>query len=255
MAAWALGRNAALWCRVRACQINGIDETDKSYGGIVGRRSCCTIEVMRFRITYDGELKSGNNSSRSKEKWVIRRAIHPQLAELWAVHPVIKRAKRSAIVPKEGGYFWIENLNLEDAPPRPFEPSNSLDLLAPLSVDGCNFARLIRSSVGLACSLDIVFMRKGDVGSLITRDGDIDNRIKTLFDGLRVPKKDELIERPSEDPFYCLLEEDSLITDFAVHSDRLLSRPGASDCEVRLVIEVVVKVTKAGMFNMPFWAG
>jgi hypothetical protein len=42
---------------------------------------------MRFRLTYDGSLKSGGNSTRSKEKWDIRTAIEPQLAELWDVTP------------------------------------------------------------------------------------------------------------------------------------------------------------------------
>ena len=98
-------------------------------------------------------------------------------------------------------------------------------------------------------------MRKGEIGSLVSQDGDIDNRIKTLFDGLRMPSSDEMrSESLDDDPFYCLLENDSLITDFAVHTDRLLTKPEGSVNEVSLVIEVSVKIMRAGMFNMPFFS-
>ena len=114
---------------------------------------------------------------------------------------------------------------------------------------------LIRDSVGLACSLDIVFMRKGAIGSLVSQDGDLDNRIKTLFDGLRMPKPNEMKNHhPGEEPFYCLLQDDALITGFKVDTDRLLTKPGGNIHEVRLVIDVSVKVMHAGTFNMPFFA-
>ncbi|MDD1413938.1 hypothetical protein MEN41_04490 [Dolichospermum sp. ST_con] len=51
-------------------------------------------------------------------------------------------------------------------------------------------------------------------------------RLKTLFDGLRCPSnKDEIKEiepKPNEKPFYCLLEDDKLITKVSVTTKRLL---------------------------------
>ena len=55
----------------------------------------------------------------------------------------------------------------------------------------------------------------------------MDNRIKTLFDALTVPNHNAnagLNGEPEADetPFYCLLEDDKLITEITITSDRLL---------------------------------
>lgn len=61
------------------------------------------------------------------------------------------------------------------------------------------------------------------------RLGDIDNRLKTLFDALRLPNQtNELVgydnPAPDENPFFCLLEDDSLITHVSVELSPSLSR-------------------------------
>ncbi len=74
----------------------------------------------------------------------------------------------------------------------------------------------------------------------MTQGGDLDNRIKTLFDGLRVPKQGELpggISKSTE-PVWCLLEDDALVTEFSVQTDRLLAAKNKDD--VVLVITVTV---------------
>ncbi len=55
-----------------------------------------------------------------------------------------------------------------------------------------------------------------------------------------------------EDPIYCALESDALITGVTIMTDRLLSRPNSSKKEVRLVIEVDVGVIHAKFYNMSF---
>ena len=87
-------------------------------------------------------------------------------------------------------------------------------------------------------------MRTDKPGSLIkSGSGDIDNRLKTLFDALRMPKsKDELgryagVPGLDEDPFYCLLEDDKFITRLVVETDMLL-RPAASSNDTHLIITV-----------------
>jgi len=57
-------------------------------------------------------------------------------------------------------------------------------------------------------------LRQQAKGQLI---GDIDNRLKTLFDALRVPSLAEVqtlgaTTAIDEDPLYCLFQDDSLIT-------------------------------------------
>jgi hypothetical protein len=76
--------------------------------------------------------------------------------------------------------------------------------------------------------------------------GDIDNRIKVLFDGLRMPEHTpELGGVPlevDENPFFCLLEDDSLITSVTVTTDRLLLEKNAEEKpnDVHLIIHVTV---------------
>src|SRR4051812_42107218 len=51
----------------------------------------CPITIMKFTLTYEGELNAASaRKTRLAEKWDIRRRLHPQLAELWQVNPVLK---------------------------------------------------------------------------------------------------------------------------------------------------------------------
>jgi hypothetical protein len=79
-------------------------------------------------------------------------------------------------------------------------------------VGNYQFVPLVREQLSLLCSLDILFLRPDVPGKAIQSSGDIDNRLKTLFDALRMPQNDtELGPYASpgegEEPFYCLLEE------------------------------------------------
>jgi hypothetical protein len=50
-----------------------------------------------------------------------------------------------------------------------------------------NVVPLVTARLNLMCHLDIVFLRPGQPGSVITQGGDIRNRVKTLFDALQAP--------------------------------------------------------------------
>jgi len=93
---------------------------------------------------------------------------------------------------------------------------------------------------------------------LIHSGGDIDNRLKVLFDGLRVPENSSevagAVKSPDEDPyFFCLLEDDALITDVAVTTDTLLTPcPIGQENDVHLVIKVKVRPTGFSWENLEF---
>jgi hypothetical protein len=94
--------------------------------------------------------------------------------------------------------------------------------------------------------LDILFLRRDPPGSPIITGGDIDNRLKVLLDGLKMPKDCSQLPanwRPGLDqnPLYCLMEDDNLITEIKVTSDRLLI-PATED-EHRNSVELVIHVT------------
>jgi hypothetical protein len=87
---------------------------------------------------------------------------------------------------------------------------------------------------------------------LIGEGGDLDNRLKVLFDGLRMPTRGEMAgaeDLPGE-PLYCLLEEDGLISALSVRTDRLLQ--GAGRTEVDLTIEVTVRAVRTALYNLVF---
>jgi hypothetical protein len=94
--------------------------------------------------------------------------------------------------------------------------------------------------------VNILFLRRDNPGGLIRTGGEIDNRIKVLFDALRIiENKDQLagaVPDSGENPFFCLLEDDSLITEVNVTTDRLLSPQEGTEAmhDVQLIIYVTV---------------
>jgi hypothetical protein len=82
--------------------------------------------------------------------------------------------------------------------------------------------------------------------------GDIDNRLKTLFDALRVPGVPQEIAsntRPSSanEPHFTLLADDALIARINVETDRLLAAPDSS--QVRLIIRVNIGASRVILSN------
>ena len=79
--------------------------------------------------------------------------------------------------------------------------------------------------------------------------GDLDNRLKTLFDSLRYPEQpnelppDAYPADNEKNPFYVLLENDRSITAFNVKSERLLIPRAENEPEeyVELYIDIKVK--------------
>ncbi len=124
---------------------------------------------------------------------------------------------------------------------------------------GFKFVPLVNNRLKLSCGLDILFLRRDMPGiPLIHSGGDIDNRLKVLFDALRVPANcDEVagaVRDTDEDPyFFCLLEDDALITEVSVTTDTLLTPYVAGqENDVHLVIKVKVKPTEFSFENLEF---
>jgi hypothetical protein len=188
---------------------------------------------MEFRLIYRGALPAqgaGTGGSRIKEKHAIRRQFHSQLRELWHGHPILSdyvQETTNAATGKKVAYLD--------------------QIAAKYEKFGYRFLPLVSKKRGIACSLDILFLRRDSPGNLVASGGDIDNRIKVLFDGLRVPGYAEEVPSPpqeGEDPFFTLLEDDDLITDVRITTDRLLT-PLESDeriHDVHLVLHAKTKV-------------
>lgn len=211
---------------------------------------------MKFTLTYDGPLPSANGDKRFKKKWEIKKQIHPQLEELWKTRRSLQSLCRK--VPKEAPYGWSEQHHMArrqyEFNPGPVQP-NELDLCEPCVVGGVQFLPLVRNTYALNCALKILFMRKEPVGR-VYQGGDLDNRIKTFIDSLKVPRDDaehiaKLSEKPPG-PVFCLLEDDGLVTGLNIESTQLLTEPSTPENYVRLVAEVDVQVAYPAFYNLAF---
>ena len=172
--------------------------------------------TVRFTLIYEGSLPSNGNP---RQKHGIRCELHSQLKKLWTNEP-LSNIEKPEVAGRQSNLFG--------------------DL-----VNGFDFVSLVHSRVKLRAELDLLMLRPGPPGQLVSA-GDIDNRLKTLFDALRMPSAGELpnIWTPSaeERPLYCLLEDDRLITRFNVEVAELLSDNsprGSNYCH--LVIRVTVR--------------
>jgi hypothetical protein len=190
--------------------------------------------VIGFRLIYEGELLSAqaDGDAVRRNKHAIRKQLHVQLKELWKQNMMLQSIKNT---PPARGWSGESGLR-QDA-----EKYKRGDY---------EFIPLVTSRFYLVCSLDILFLRREAPGSIV-QGGDIDNRIKTLFDGLRLPEGNlDITETITEDekPFYCLLQDDRLIVEAKITTDRLL-KPTMIDAgkhkafDVVLVIGVELKQT------------
>lgn len=155
---------------------------------------------MQFTLTYRGPLKS---KAKPKEKHALRQHFHRQLKLLWNEKPLV------------GYNDWLQ----------PKNDTNSFSLLK--SQPPFLFAPLVTEELRAVVDLNAVLLWLQAPGSIITSGGDIDNRLKTLFDALKMPSSPSELPPDAgpnngEDPFFCLLEDDSLIVRISVETDRLL---------------------------------
>lgn len=180
---------------------------------------------MKFRLVFEGEIRPRRAASLGHIH-AIRQKFHPQLKRLWDHEPLASLKDK-----------WLRVPN-----PRHDPQDTIYDRI--LDVGGKTYAPVVSAHLG--AELDIIFLRQQARGQLIGEGGDIDNRLKTLFDALRMPSKAEVqrlgdMTKADEDPLHCLLKDDALIHRVNVETDRLLK--DADPFELMAIINVTVVVT------------
>jgi hypothetical protein len=176
---------------------------------------------LDFTLYYRGELKSNGSPA---DKHEIRRRIHAQLKDLWQHLP-------------------LSNFTRLLAPPEEYGEGSLIR-----RKHGFNFVPLVAEYPGHVAELSIHLLWPASPGAIITSGGDLDNRVKTLLDALKIPAENNAlplgtVPESGEDPFFCLLEDDSLVTRPTVEADRLLE-PVESKSEVVLTVRVRTKALK-----------
>ncbi|MBR4475159.1 MAG: hypothetical protein IKP05_00555 [Alphaproteobacteria bacterium] len=187
---------------------------------------------MKFKLLYFGDILV-NPKKRAQHISDIRMQFHPQLKKLIEHSPWDKLTQ-----------FMMPN------------PTKSPIITR--HIGGIDWNPIITPSLKLIAELDIQMLHPEIVG--VSRS-DIDNRIKTLFDGLRCPQNEhEIGENTPRDigPIYTLLDDDHLITKISVNTSHLLDTslfsgdfPKTPD-SVFMMIDVNVRVAEGTLENLPF---
>jgi len=194
---------------------------------------------LEFRLLYQGELlPCGNSNKRVPEKHAIRKSLHPQLKRLWNMQKGLRQYASyvgAEAVGKKNEYMhsgtrdkWV---------------GEGLEALGKnWNRSGFNFVPLVTSDFALRCRLDILLLRPTDE-KFVLRQGDLDGHVKTIFDALRIPSDaQELGEaKPAEDenPFFCLLQDDNLISEVHVVGDQLLVLPNGREVRANDAFAVI----------------
>jgi hypothetical protein len=197
--------------------------------------------LVEFRLLYEGELPpSGGSNTRPKEKHAIRRSFHPQLRRLWNLNRNLRElACQYALAHHSDESFPA---NDEEAQVQyGFAKAGEF-----WSRGGFKLVPLVTPPLALRCSLDISILRPEE-DRFIFNQGDMDGQVKTLFDALRIPanlgETGNLGPQVDEEPFFCLLEDDRLISEVRVTTDQLLLLPNqrevkANDAHVMIHVRL-----------------
>lgn len=214
---------------------------------------------MKFRLSYEGELFATQRDAlgeqpvpRAARKHAIRRRFHEQLKRYWDSNWILRNSKAGLSNHKaEDLPFIIDGGGADEMPLAEAIARENQKL-------GYRWVPLVRPEARLVCQLNIQLLRKDGRGSVFSDAGDIDNRVKTLVDCLRVPRTaTELVgnevPRSGENPFFCLLSDDNLVTGISVEMDQLFDYPDDSlDTFVKLIIGVEIEPYSVGFDNLHY---
>ena len=187
---------------------------------------------MKFKLIYFGDILT-NPKKRAQHISDIRMQFHPQLKRLVDFSP------------------W-NNLTQYMMPGAMKSP------IITRHIGGMDFNPIITSNLKMIAELDILLMHPEIVG---VPHSDIDNRVKTILDGLRCPQNEhEIGQNTPRDigPIYTLLDDDHLVTKLTVNTSHLLSPDlipmniQHSPDSVFMLIDVNVRVTEGTLENLPF---
>ena len=181
---------------------------------------------MRLTLHYRGLLVP---NAKPQAKLDLRRHFHPQLKKLWQQKPLSEAPE--FLTPGSDACF--------------------LKTLGPFT-----YVPLVSAHMDSVAELSVTLLRPEAPGNLLTHSGDIDNRLKTLFDSLSMPAHlnqvpADALPQSGEDPFFCLLQDDSMVTNVSVRAEQLLE-PDISPGYVDAFIFVRTRTTRPTYNNGAF---
>src|SRR4051794_22140635 len=127
---------------------------------------------MEFTLKYRGPLPGGNASGKVEYKHAVRRAVHEQLADLWKRDPRLNGLKTDEF------HFAQKSDRFTYDVPRPIQGTQNFFFRVPCG--GIDFIPLVIRLRYLECQLVIDWHRHDPPGTILSPNGDVDNRLKTL---------------------------------------------------------------------------
>jgi hypothetical protein len=184
--------------------------------------------MEQFTLRFGGHVPSGARGGKAEEKHNLRVHFSDQIHRKWQKIKALNQ------------YLEMHMPIVEDHRSGRFcKPSNGDELLPFFGVkrSGLTIFPMISAHNALMCELSI-FMSVMEP-RLLEPKGDLDNRVKFIFDALRMPHEDQEIPASAcsgSDQLYCLLEDDSLIRKFSVEAEEAISSPLTESIEIRVTI-------------------
>ncbi len=178
---------------------------------------------MKFKLIYRGEVKI-HPKKRAQHIHDIRLQIAPQLKKLLQIPPY---SKICDFVHGRG----VKKKNIKR------------------TLGGIDFVPVISPSLFLLAELDVQMLHAELLG---TPRADIDNRMKTILDGLRCPQNSHEIPENAKkgDPIHVLLDDDHLVTKLSVNTSHWLNAKNPDDLLV--IITVNIRASKGTLENLDF---
>jgi hypothetical protein len=219
---------------------------------------------MKIRLVYEGDLfsnQTGSNHRPSRltidqHKQKIRREIHHQLKRAFTELPALKSFSYCPGC-KTNHNFGMGDDNTHKT--EDLQQCISREIGDRAKVGKFYFCPLVNDKLGLECSLDILIMRHGTRRG-VYEAGDLDNRVKTLIDGLTMPNLSQVQDdepNNDEEPFFTLMSDDNIISGLRVEADLLHKISSGQDGEkniskVLAIITVEIKPSVPNSMNIAF---
>jgi Holliday junction resolvase RusA-like endonuclease len=197
--------------------------------------------ALKFTLTYRGSLRASQNlhpgSDGPVRHWPLKHRMrlqfHEQLRTVWKTRQFLVD---NQVGPQSKSYH-IERLAIAN------------------TIPPWNFVPLITEDLSLRTKIEVTVLRVDHPHLNLWSEsaGDVDNRVKTIIDALRMPRGydgyDQLEPGPDENPMFVLVQDDQLFDAVYAETDHLLRVPKGEDASYA---EVTITVTSWPMANHTF---
>lgn len=179
---------------------------------------------MDFTLRYSGTIPS-HNATKTHE---IRCVFHEQLDDYWSRDTRLAKVKREDIRRSQQTSRAVHDVRADGEHLQKHVAARYYFH----ELSGVRFVPLVTTWRYLRCDVHVRIYRyegsKAVRGGVLDLNGDIDSKAKSLLDALRMPRdeNDARVVKPHEGLFFCVLEDDRLVTKLTIETkDKLGKRP------------------------------